>query len=545
MATITLYRLAGVDLRDKNIETSVFSSDRKVNEVKLKPRVAARLFISLPAARPLEWTAYLEQITRSKLAINPRENAGAVLLMRAPRRKRTLYAATWGSGHFLLRPERIEADLGIRSALNLLSATGDSRRWNPERVRAIRTKRVGQTTLISQTQASRKSSFDIFPFSIDADQLRQVTGSPADSRMWGPTITGGTSLHVRRPESARAIIDLCRRIDRVYRSTNYKKHYGWYDNVAPVNDPDLLRSAVSDVVGRLTSSSDEAVSLAPPSLIEWENVAKFEYQWGKHRMDVPEPAVDSFLEFVRERNLINELSLENLQSKAKVNALDNEGEKIGSWPLLRCLTAELEIDEESYILDEGGLFAVDKDYLNGLNTFVSKIKRLRYSLPESKPSQLEDPYNKKLAKILNGAILLDKKLVGRPDATPIEICDVALRDRILIHVKKGRSSSNLSHLFSQGVVSAELLHMDGEFRAKVKKLVSGKKLTGSAAGNLASFVWLYKSPFEPSKCEIAYVIMTGGKSVDNTNLPFFSKVNLRQRCNELRRMGFTYSLTLS
>jgi len=545
MSTITLYRLTGVDLKDRDFRTNVFSPDHSVTEVKLKPGIAARLFVSLPPARPLEWAAYLEQITRHKLAVNPRENAGAVLLIRAPRRNKTVYAATWGAGHFLMRPEHIEADLGIRSALNLLSATGASRKWDPEKVRAIRTKRVGQTTLISQTQASRKSSIDVFPFSIDADQLRQVTGSPANPELWGSTITGGTSLHVKRPELARQIIGLCSRIDKIFRSKLYQRHYGWYDNVAPVNDPELLKAAVSKLIGRLRAGNTEASSLAPPSLIEWEDTAKFEYQWGKQRVDASEPSIEGFVEFVKDRRLMDSLSLESLQTKAKLNALDDGGEKTGSWPLLKCFTAELEINGQFYILDEGGLFSVDRDYLEGLNAFVSKIKPITLRLPPSKPDQLEDTYNRILAKKLQGAILLDKMLVKRPEATDIEICDVALGSRKLLHVKKGWSSSSLSHLFAQGVVSAELLHMDEGFRARVRTLIETKKLKGSAADNLGLYSWLYSSPFEPGRCEIVYVVMTGGRPLRAQGLPFFSKVNLRQRCRELRRMGFAYSLTLA
>jgi uncharacterized protein (TIGR04141 family) len=38
--------------------------------------------------------------------------------------------------------------------------------------------------------------------------------------------------------------------------------------------------------------------------------------------------------------------------------------------------------------------------------------------------------------------------------------------------------------------------------------------------------------------------MTDTRQINREQLPFFSKVNLRLRCDELRRMGFKYSLAL-
>lgn len=93
--------------------------------------------------------------------------------------------------------------------------------------------------------------------------------------------------------------------------------------------------------------------------------------------------------------------------------------------------------------------------------------------------------------------------------------------------------------------------MDSQFRKEVATLLGrksdspNKKITGSGASKLRDFGWMHGGRFEPHACEVVYVIMT--KRVNRMHkdeLPFFSKVNLRMRCNELRRMGFKYSLAL-
>jgi uncharacterized protein (TIGR04141 family) len=114
----------------------------------------------------------------------------------------------------------------------------------------------------------------------------------------------------------------------------------------------------------------------------------------------------------------------------------------------------------------------------------------------------EGPYNERLSKALQGAILLDKRTVSRSQATAIEICDVVTKTKQLVHVKRGTSSSSLSHLFAQGVVSAELLHMDSDFRKKVAKLFSGT-FVGSGAKRPSDFSWLHGKDFAPQECEVS------------------------------------------
>jgi uncharacterized protein (TIGR04141 family) len=134
-------------------------------------------------------------------------------------------------------------------------------------------------------------------------------------------------------------------------------------------------------------------------------------------------------------------------------------------------------------------------------------------------------------------------------ATPIEICDVATRVKQLIHVKRGTSSSSLTHLFAQEVASAELLHMDPHFREEVAPLLANKsanpdkKIMGSGVTKIGDFEWMHGERFEPYAREVVYAIVTKRSSgMRKDELPFFS--NLRMRCNDLRRMGFRYSLAL-
>lgn len=70
-----------------------------------------------------------------------------------------------------------------------------------------------------------------------------------------------------------------------------------------------------------------------------------------------------------------------------------------------------------------------------------------------------------------GGACLDPQLVydGGPDS--MEVCDILPPSAGLIHVNIRGSSSTLSHLFSQGVNSAERLLQDADFREKMLAVV--------------------------------------------------------------------------
>jgi uncharacterized protein (TIGR04141 family) len=103
-------------------------------------------------------------------------------------------------------------------------------------------------------------------------------------------------------------------------------------------------------------------------------------------------------------------------------------------------------------------------------------------------------------------------------------------DGFFIHVKKRGRSSTLSHLFAQGVNSAELLLNDVDFRRKATEKV--KEVDPALVAAV---------PAEPSareKIKVAYVVLSRGKRDDTPyGLPFFSLVSMKAAVETLRRDG--------
>lgn len=126
--------------------------------------------------------------------------------------------------------------------------------------------------------------------------------------------------------------------------------------------------------------------------------------------------------------------------------------------------------------------------------------------------------------------LMDRNLIMF-GGSRIEFCDLYSSERQMIHVKKYTGSSVLSHLFMQGLVSAESF-LDKEFRALVNEKL-GNEFT----------VPERDEDFSVSDYEVVYVIASRHIREDGKpQIPFFSKVSLHAAVKQLRRLKYRVSI---
>ncbi len=121
---------------------------------------------------------------------------------------------------------------------------------------------------------------------------------------------------------------------------------------------------------------------------------------------------------------------------------------------------------------------------------------------------------------------MDKKLITHGGGySKIEFCDLYTKDKKIIHVKQYGGSAVLSHLFSQGIVSGELLLAGSEFRKKVnEKLLNSHKFSNP------------NNKPNPSDFQIIFAIISS--SSKQLEIPFFSKVSLRNAKRRLETYGY-------
>jgi uncharacterized protein (TIGR04141 family) len=180
---------------------------------------------------------------------------------------------------------------------------------------------------------------------------------------------------------------------------------------------------------------------------------------------------------------------------------------------------------------------VSRKFMQELDKYLGEIPIATESLPPADAAAREAAYNGAAVEAAPAdRLLMDKRLVraeDRPD--PVELCDILTRARRLIHVKRHLGSSDLSHLFAQGAVSAELIQGDPNFRKAAQRIVD------KVAGN-RKFRFFPAKGIDASKFEIVYAIVADwrGRSLA-TALPFFSKVNLRATRQRIVGRGYRVS----
>jgi uncharacterized protein (TIGR04141 family) len=203
-----------------------------------------------------------------------------------------------------------------------------------------------------------------------------------------------------------------------------------------------------------------------------------------------------------------------------------------TWPVYQCLYAEIDDADKTYLLAGGKWYAIAAEFVAEVDASVRALIATTVDLPEY--DDVDEPaYNTRVAAENPGYALMDRQNIRYGAAgSSIEFCDLFSNKMQLIHVKRGSSSKLLSHLFSQGAVSAELFAMEEGFRDLCRARLPPSH---------RRFVPLARPAYET--CEVVFAIITGTSKPLAEALPFFSRINLRSRAQRLRALGYRISLT--
>ncbi len=551
--SLTLYRLreriggSPVSGPDDFVKPEVLGSpDIEVHDVEFDNGFAARLYLAKPESKKPNWLAFLRQGFGEKLDVPEGANNRALLVVRVTDQDGSPlhFGLTFGHGRFLLRSGSWQHNFGLRVALNAIYEGDNRSNLIPAaRLRRVDAKTVAENTLHSRFQSNRFATFDTFGLDVQRDLLGAVTGEPVSKELWGRRISGGDALFLSVRDSFEQIERVCRSAEEWHGRKDYQTRFKWVDHVRSV-DSDELPKLEEAVIELLRKQPQTSLELAPPELIEWDDVSEFRYSLDFSR-SFDDLDIADYLGLLEETGSATTVSVTVLREQT-IEALDCNGEVVGTWSVFDCLDGEVSLADNLYLLSGGSFWAIAPDYRSELDGEISSIPEWLGSLPDAVGDPDEGVYNELAAASSPDYLLLDKKTVtvDRRE-TPIEICDILTTDGSFIHVKRKLSSSALSHLFGQGAVSGDLLLMDRSFRAAaLKKIEAAAKLklgkvAGDEAGRFASFDL---DSVTPSGHQVVYAVIAkwNGRSPADA-LPFFSKVNLRRHAEDLRRMGYRVS----
>lgn len=436
--------------------------------------------------------------------------------------KERIFALPFGNGRFLLSKGVWEERFGLKATLNFV---------NPGSLRSIDKKTLGTVPKHSREQISRDGVAADFGIDIEQDLIQAVTGKSKD-KAFGKTITGKDSLNISAKININNIKDLLKACYERYTSDEYKKDFGWIDQISEIKNPKLIETLNKTLVENINSENFDKTWIAVPEIVDWADVAGFKYKNNKKDDLNDDLHIKDFLE-----SLDNEQEIDiNLLKKNKIFCFSASTDfLLNQWTVLNCLYCEIfdKDTNKTYLLSNGKWYGVAKDFSDQVNSDFKNFPRSTLSLPDySKGThENEGDYNLKTA-IQETAYYacMDKQNISHGGGySKIEFCDLYTQDKKIVHVKHYGGSSVLSHLFSQGVVSGELFLSDSEFRQKVnEKLPDSHKLSDVS-----------KKPI-PEDYEIIFAIISS--SDKELEIPFFSKVNLRNVKRRLETFGYNVSL---
>lgn len=268
--------------------------------------------------------------------------------------------------------------------------------------------------------------------------------------------------------------------------------------------------------------------LAVPEVVDWDGLAGFKYRTAK---SAPVHSDIHALAFLAEVGNPADIDEHSLKKRYHVSAIANDTDAVvKQWPVYRCFYCEVASGGDTFLLNNGRWFRISNNFVQRINEAVDQISEDTISLGPYEDKS-EAAYSKRVSDLSVGFLaLMDMKLIGAPSLpNKVEFCDLYSLNKQIVHIKRYSSSSALSHLFAQGVVSARLFQNEPEFRRQVNDLLPVSHRIAAPDPNP-----------RPQDFEVIFGIIS--KSKKKLILPFFSRVNLKNAHSNLTGMGFKVSL---
>jgi uncharacterized protein (TIGR04141 family) len=423
------------------------------------------------------------------------------------------FAVPFGAGRFLLQDGVLEERFGLRVVLNSVDS---------QNIRGIDKTSLSSVPKHSNEQMSADGVASDFGIDIEQDLIRAVTGKSKIKEL-GKNISGKDALSISAKVDITNIFELLAICIDLNNSREYKREFGWVDQIAEVKNKSKIESLNTQMLEKLNNRDIDHIWMAVPEVIDWHDIRGFKYQNSESADEFEDLSLIAFLDTIQ-TGLVN---LQSIKSR-RIYSFSAERDDIGNtWSAYSCIYAEIPDGKKVFILNNGKWYEIEEDFVDSINSDFNSMEESKVELLDYQHEN-EGSYNEDVAKNL-GYILMDKKNINYGGGKSlIEFCDL-FKGNTLVHVKKYGGSNVLSHLFSQGTVSGEVFVSDSEFRAKLNELLpSSQKFVDPSDRPLAS------------DYEVVYAIIS--KSADPLSLPFFSKVSLR---NAKRRLeGFGYRVTI-
>lgn len=439
------------------------------------------------------------------------------------------FAVSFGIGHVKLDPAAFEQDFGLRVVLNAV---------DPKLLKTADVRTPDENTLSRRTQTSRGSDQTAFAIDIERDLVRGLAGTPKDAG-FGSYVAGTDGLTLNRKLEITELVVACGEAYAIYQRTDYKTDFGWIDQIRHIREQVLIDQLDAKVVEALAiavkDGKADGLHLAFPVIYDPEKSSLIRYKGFRSWQLYADLDLPGYLDALKEREK-SDYNNEDLLNHS-VHEVDDDGRDCGGkWKIRECIVFETELHDSNYVLSGGRWYQIDQNLAKEVREFFDGTTK--FKLPNAEADENEETYNKRVAALDADMICLDRRLIKPTGATSrIEACDFLGRERQLIHIKDKTSSSRLSHLFSQGTVSARVLATDPPSRSSVREEVIAVQAETGQTG-YEHVIPEAGGDFTRGEFTVVYGVIA---TSEEPKLPFFSLVSFRQAARELHALGYKWA----
>ena len=480
----------------------------------------AELFYGQSYSQPPAWQDFLESGRDSSLGGLTLNNEGAAALLFIPVKGNRYLIYVFGYGFQAINTGFTEWDFGLKVVMNSIEPNG---------LKSVDSHSLDHRAKNRRVQLGTQGAAGEFDFDILQDLVSHISGQSTD-KDFAKTLSGGESLSITVDLGGSSLLKKCKEIMDRYILKTYKNNFQWIDFIAPIKDEVIISQLNSLVVAEINAymsvGTPNLIVLSYPRIIDLDRLDHLRFS-GYHSQN--EFELVDFESFSHDYCSYHPALKHNLED-IRLNLYDGHGKSFDSFTLHKMLTTEVELSGRFYILSHGQWYALDKTHYEKVSKFFSKfITSKEYFKTGTTLESSEKGY---LTTIPSPDLeVLDTKLFYATDGAinSIEYCDIVTDKAEIIHVKDGGSSSKLSHMFNQGLVSTRLLTIDKIYRTSFSSLIKNKKVKAS----------LGFPKLDPAEITIVFRILRKGP---NFSLPFFSKLILFDTYTKIKAMGFQFRL---
>jgi uncharacterized protein (TIGR04141 family) len=486
----------------------------------------ACLFVFVAPANAPKWLGDLRQRFAVPTKIETK-SACAVLVFKSAAR---MFAVTFAHGWMYLDEDNFEGDFGLRAALNAL----DDKKL----------KRLERANLADALRGVSLSPFqrEFASFGLDdaLDLVRKVSGATKEEAS-ADSMTGARSLKLVGDFSIEDLLSIAAEALNYFNSVAYKStSFQIIDVVTPI--PDRRQIAVLDnLAAESIRQGRDNFELGLPANYEDDGVA-FRFSGPRLRRRYPDLLLRNYTSALGDK--LTDLTVETLRDHKIIAVFEDGVKPEQKWSIRKALVGSILHEGGQYAANEGEWYRIDETFKESIEAGYRGLVRdwsvppvplaKIYDLDGNGTYQSEASYNAERAAAL-GYVLLDTKSVQIPGIarSGFEPCDLLdLNNKRFIHIKKNSRRSNiLSHLFKQGSNAAQnFKRFPGAWDALVALI---RHETGDeAAERLATAMTGVQA------WTVEFWIADAPRIAGGFNIPFFSKISLRDETSHLAAMGY-------